>query len=220
MSILWISVFNPSTTGGQMWFQIRCFAEECVKIRSKEGLECCCDVAHVANFNTVSQQPNSTVVFLHPLSSEFTYIFSIHNVYLRKKSFHVQKFLNNWIIVHLDSLELKSAESIQSFQAKTENRRRLFSSSSFWFTSKRRAEAQKKLSCHFRAVLCSPQKWNSWLCEFPAEVQLRQRHCNPYARLWVKQQIIISLSCCRISTLFSSSHQYMTRWRQFSWLDL
>ena len=51
ISIFCINVFHPVPTGGQMFFQIGCFPEDCVTTRETKGLEQCCDVVHVAYLN-------------------------------------------------------------------------------------------------------------------------------------------------------------------------
>ena len=90
--------------------------EESVTIRATEGLQECIDVAHVALMNIVSQQSDSFLVFLHTPPSKFTYVFSIHKVYFIKENVQVQKVLNNWNIVHLDSLELRRAKCSHSIE--------------------------------------------------------------------------------------------------------
>ena len=62
--------------------------------------------------------------------------------------------------------------------------------------------------------------WDSWLCDFWAEVRIRLRSCTPSERLWVKQQKRSSLSTCRTSTLCSFFLGYKTLWRQFGWESL
>ena len=66
-------------------FQIGCSVGKRVAIRAKKGLEHSTDVAHVAYMIIVPQQSDSIPVFLHIPPSEFTYKFSIHNVYSVKK---------------------------------------------------------------------------------------------------------------------------------------
>ena len=51
-------------------------------------------------------------MFLHTTPCELTYNFSIPKIY--SIEVQVQKVLNSWSIVHMDSLELRGAESIPS----------------------------------------------------------------------------------------------------------
>ena len=85
INIFWINVLNQIFTAGQILFQIGCSVEKRVAIRAKKGLEHSTDVAHVAYMIIVPQQSDSIPVFLHIPPSEFTYNFSIHNVYSIKK---------------------------------------------------------------------------------------------------------------------------------------
>ena len=69
-------------------------------------------------------------------------------------------------------------------------------------------------------VLYFLHTWDSWLYHFSIEVRENLRSCTPLVRLWVKQQIQLSLSTCRTSTLCSFFLGYKTLWRQFCWENL
>ena len=98
-----------------MSFPIGRSVEENVTIRALKGLEHCIAAALVAYMIIVSQQSESSLVILNTPPSKFIYISSIHNVYLIKENVQVQKLLNNWNIVRMESLELERVESIHSF---------------------------------------------------------------------------------------------------------
>ena len=73
-----------------------------------EALHCCS--SRNIYLIIVPQQSDNIPVLLHTPPSEFTYNFSIHNVYFIKENIEVQKVLvNNWNIVHKQSLKLRRA---------------------------------------------------------------------------------------------------------------
>ena len=94
------------------------------------------------------------------------------------------------------------------------------SSSNFCSPYKWRASVRKKRYLSLYVFFCFHQTWNNWLCDFSAEVRLKQRPCNPYVRFWVKQQTDLGLSTCKISTLCSFFLCYTTRRRRFYWNSL
>ena len=81
-------------------------------------------------------------------------------------------------------------------------------------------EHEKDTGCRYMVVSCSLHTSESWLYHFSIELRVRLRSCTPQVRLWLKQQIHLSLWTCRTSTLCSFFLGYKTLWRQFCWESL
>ena len=151
-NVLWMNVFNPLTTGCQKLIKILCPVEETVTSKAMKGLEHCIDVAHVAYNTIIPQQCGSIPVFLHTPSKEFTFNFSIHIVYFIMEKFQLQKVLNICIIVQMDSLKLRRAESIQFIDEQIENLC-FFLLPVFDFPTNGDQEHKKGSSCRYMVVL-------------------------------------------------------------------
>ena len=50
---------------------------------------------------------DSTPCFLHTPLSGFIYVFFIRNVYFRRENIQTQKIFKCWIVIYLDSLQLR-----------------------------------------------------------------------------------------------------------------
>ena len=49
----------------------------------------------------------------------------------------------------------------------------------FYFRANGEQEQGNDTSCLYVALLCSLQKWDSWLCSLSLEVKVKQRPRNP-----------------------------------------
>ena len=100
-----------------------------------------------------------------------------------EQNLEYQQIFNTWKVFHMDSLEVIRVESIHSIHEK-KWRFLKFLHPVVDISANGEQQLKKGKNCRLMITLCSPWTWDSWLCDSPTKVCVKQHLCNPWVRFW------------------------------------